>query len=186
MNYLDYVVLNSMRGNCTKEEEGRCYQVLEMLTKLLLTGKKEGLLAMEDMAFRLPEEGVEGFFREGILYTVDGHDPSELERFLSNEIVLMGAETFDGYLRYLFMRGILAVQQGYSECLFYREMLSYLPLSMREEGEERMRETARQFLAQVRKKRMEELDRYYPRSTKSGYGLQRLCLSYGIFSRDAV
>lgn len=169
MNYLDYVILSNTKETYTKEETEECYRTLEMLAELLMTGKKEGLLAMEETACQLSEEGVEGFFRKGIIYMVDGHDPLELERFLSNEIVLLGGESIDGYLRYLFMRGLLAIQQGVSECLFYREMLSYLPLFMREEGEERMREAARQFRAKIRKRRMAELDRCYPRSTKSPY-----------------
>ena len=169
MNYLDYEVLKNRNKEFTEEEKENCFAILEQLIKLNLIAQKEGLLAMEEHAHNneLEKETLTAdCYKDAILHVVDGNDPENVELYLSNDIVFYGADTFQGYLCYLMMKGILSIQAGESRCTLQEKLRHCLPLSMREEARERLDAAVTEYREELRTRHMEAVDHWYPKKSK--------------------
>lgn len=169
MNYLDYEVLKNRKNEFTKEEKEACFEVLEQLIKLNLIANKEGLLAMEEHAHDndLGKETLTAqCYKDAILHVVDGNDPKNVEMYLSNDVVFYGADTFQGYLCYLMMKGILSIQAGESRCTLNEILQHCLPFSLREEARERLDAAVTEYRNDLRTRHMEAVDHWYPKKSK--------------------
>lgn len=169
MNYLEYEVLKNRKKDFTEEEKESCFEILKQLIKLCLIAKKEGLLAMEEHAHNneLEKESLTAdCYKDAILHVVDGNDPKDVELYLSNDIVFYGADTFQGYLCYLIMKGILSIQAGDNQCTLKEKLQHCLPFSLREEASERTDEAMAEYREGLRTKHMEEMDYWYPKKSK--------------------
>ena len=114
--------------------------------ELSLIAKEEGLLAMEEYAFCFGKDVItDAYFRDAIIHVVDGCDPKDVELFLSNDLLFYGADTFQGYLCYLIMQGVLSVQAGDSHALLMEKLLHCLPYEVREEAQECIEEVRRNY-----------------------------------------
>lgn len=170
MNYLDYEVLKNRKDITLEEEKEKCFEVVEQLVELSMIAHKEGLLAMDEYADVLSDETIpERYYKDAILLVCDGNDPEFVEQFLSNDIVFYGTETFDGYLCYLIMKGILAIQAGDNYTMLREKLKHSLPFSLREEAANRVEETVTEYREELRNRRKEEVDRFYPKKTKNPF-----------------
>ena len=96
----------------------------------------------------------------------NGNEPKYVEMYLSNDIVFHGADTFQGYLCYLIMEGVLAIQAGDSRCTLQEKLQHCLPFSVREEARERIEEAVAEYHGDLRTRHMEEMDYWYPKKSK--------------------
>ena len=169
MDYLDYEVLKNRKNAFNEEEKERCFELLAQMIKLNLIANKEGLLAMEEHAYKneLEKQSITAeCYKDAIVHVVDGNDPKNVELYLSNDIMFYGADTFQGYLCYLMMKGILSIQAG-EGLPALREILQHcLPFSLREEARERLDAAAREYREALRTRHMESVDHWYPKKSK--------------------
>ena len=111
--------------------------------------RKDGLLAMEDYANELLKDAKcsaqDRFFCDGILLVVDGTDPEYVEEMLSARILVDGADTFSGYLKYLIMKGLLCVQRGEHPRMIENKLFCFIPEQHREVIRENVEEQRRTY-----------------------------------------
>lgn len=166
MNYLEYELLKNRDKEFTKEEQEECFAVIEYLTKLNLVALREGLLALEEYVSELEDESIANrFMKEAVLHASDGVAPENLEMFLSRDIVFYGADTFQGYLCYLIMKGIRMIQAGYSCCMLEKFIKHCLPFSLREEAVAKMNAITENHKLEWNSLNKESVENWTPKET---------------------
>lgn len=169
MDYLDYVMAMKAKTLSAEEKEQSGY-VLSKLVELLLGAKKEGLLHLEDAAWEIPETTpVNRFMRKAILMVVDGTDPEVVKTVMEREIVYMGTDTFDGYLAYVALQGVIAIQLGYSESLFNDVLVHCFLPNDREEVMELLVREEQEYMRELRARHLMEIPKRLPHHSGNPY-----------------
>ena len=169
MDYLDYVMATRTKTLSAREKEQSEY-ILSKLVELLLGAKKEGLLHLEDLAWEIPEiTSVNRFIRKAISLVVDGVDPEVLRQVMGREVVYMGTETFEGYLAYVALQGVITLQLGYSESLFNDVLVHCFLPNDREEVRELLEEKEREYMKELRARHLVELPKRLPHRSENPF-----------------
>ena len=94
--------------------------------------RREGVLAMEEYAEKyLPERNPEDIFlKKAVDYIVDGTDPEFVRDILEGTILVTGIESFQAYLYYIALEGMLSVQAGVNPRIIQEKLLAWMPQNM--------------------------------------------------------
>ena len=169
MDYLDFIMAKQVKRLSAKEKEQSDY-VLATLVELLLGAKKEGLLHLEETAWEIPETTpVNRFIRKAVLMVVDGTDPDVVKQVMEREIVYMGTESFDGFLAYMALQGIIAMQLGYTRYLFNDVLVFCFLPGDREEVREFLEENEHKYMEDLRVRHLVELPKRFPHHSNNAF-----------------
>lgn len=170
MDYMVYVMAEYAKHGFAEEEKARCYEMLKRLPVYLLAAQKEGLLHLEEIAWEIPEtDAVNKFLRKAILMIVDGTDPDMVKDAMGREIVFLGTETFEAYLCYLALQGVLAIQLGYSRYLFNEILIGCIQPDFREEARGVLEDAELKYVENLRARHFAELPGKKPRKSENPY-----------------
>lgn len=170
LNNLDFAVLTATPVTVTEEEKKTLFQTLSHLTQCSLTARKEGLLALEEYAFALSEEILtEKFLRDALLLVCDGTDPDMVELLLSRDILILRPNSFEGYVCYITMKGVLDIQAGENPYIMRETLIHLLPLSIRKDARAFIEEVENNVMSECRQRRLEEIIRYFPKHSPNPF-----------------
>lgn len=115
--------------------ESNVKRIITTITEILRISRiarREGLLALEEYAdnYIVERNAEEIFLKKAVLFIVDGLDPEFVRQILGGSILVCGIGTFQGYLNYLCLEGILAVQAGENPRVIEEKMLAWIPLNL--------------------------------------------------------
>lgn len=112
----------------------RITNVLVEILRLSNIARREGLLALEEYAegYIAEREPEEIFLKKAVLLIVDGTDPEYVRDILSANILVCGTDTLQGYLKFLYLHGILSIQAGENPRIIEEKILACLPQNMQE------------------------------------------------------
>ena len=171
VNTLDFSVLTATPATVTTEEKALLLQAISNIIKCSHVARKEGLLALEEFANEeVPEEPyVNKFFKEAAILVCDGTDPDYLETMLSREILIARPNSFEGYLCYITMKGILDVQLGTNPYILRESLIRLIPISARQELREELRKLEENIDNEINTKRLDDIQRLFPRCTNNPF-----------------
>lgn len=115
--------------------ESNAKRIIGVVTEILRisrVARREGLLALEEYAEKCISERTpeEIFLKKAVTLIVDGTDPEYVRDILGASILVCGTDTFQGYLYYLCLEGILDVQAGVNPRIIEEILLARLPGNM--------------------------------------------------------
>lgn len=139
-------VLQYAEEHCFENE--KCMQVQKLAESMYWTSyvaQRNGLFALEEQANNYEYLGNEAkdFVKNALYSVVDAMDPKKLMEKLEYRICSLGIETFDAYLCYLAMIGILSIQSGDKERVVLNKVLEYIPEACKKAAEEKIDEEER-------------------------------------------
>lgn len=112
-----------MAVDFTVGDRRACLPTVALIVKLAETARKEGVLALEDMA---KTETDSFFIKKGIAMVCDGQDPAIVREVLSNFIWFSPYKGSELLIRMISMEGILAIQRGENPYILRDLLLSML------------------------------------------------------------
>ena len=113
----------------TKEQQNKVIDAAKDIMKLADLARKEGLLALEDMAKTLPSD----FLRQLILLVVDGNFPDTIAEIGTNIYWTKESEGADAMAYYMYLRGMLGIQNGDNPRALEGILVSLMPAELHSE-----------------------------------------------------
>ena len=135
MDSLDYEILGHasshlLEGDVPKEEEmSRIQKLIKLLLSVAEIKRKSGwdgvtLFWINDFK---PGDAEEKFFKETLIYSINGMTTEYLEKLLRNRLAVMKPDAYETYLRYIIMIGCIELNEGTSPQLMEEILYSMLP-----------------------------------------------------------
>lgn len=109
----------------TEEENTQLAEQVAQLLKLSRLGREEGLLALEEAAYRL--KGDSSYFKDQIMLVVDGTDPELIEELGLIQYFASGSKGSEALKMLMQLHGMLSIQAGENPLLVERKLLAFLP-----------------------------------------------------------
>lgn len=110
----------------TKEQQNKVISAAKDIMKLADLARKEGLLALEDMAKTLPSD----FLRQLILLVVDGNFPDTIAEIGTNTYWTKAPDGADAMVDYMYLRGMLGIQNGDNPRVLESILISLMPTEL--------------------------------------------------------
>jgi len=110
----------------TKEQQNKVISAAKDIMKLADLARKEGLLALEDMAKTLSSD----FLRQLILLVVDGNFPDTIAEIGTNTYWTKAPDGADAMVDYMYLRGMLGIQNGDNPRVLESILISLMPTEL--------------------------------------------------------
>lgn len=113
----------------TKEQQNKVIGAAKDIMKLADLARREGLLALEDMAETLPSD----FLRQLVLLVVDGNFPDTIAEIGTNVYWTKAPDGADAMADYMYLRGMLGIQNGDNPRVLESILISLMPAGLHQE-----------------------------------------------------
>lgn len=117
-----------------KEQQNKVIDAAKNLMKLADLARKEGLLALEDMAQTISSD----FLRQLILLVVDGNFPEIIAEIGTNIYWTKAPDNADAMIDYMYLRGMLGIQNGDNPRVLESILMSLMPTELHQEYRSQM------------------------------------------------
>lgn len=104
----------------------------DKIMEMVYIARKEGLLAMEEERNHLGEEDFLHYFREMLLFLVEGVEPDTIQDICLSKYFTLDLKGAEGLVFLIFLTGTLAIQAGESEYVVTKRLQSLLPAQVLE------------------------------------------------------
>ncbi len=112
-----------------KEQQNKVIDAAKNLMKLADLARKEGLLALEDIAQTIPSN----FLKQLILLVVDGNFPEIIAEIGTNIYWTKAPDNADAMIDYMYLRGMLGIQNGDNPRVLEGVLMSLMPIELHQE-----------------------------------------------------
>lgn len=157
--------------NNEKNEEGKgcLVDALLKIAELSNVARKEGLLALESMAFRLEDAMGYQYLKMMITLVVDGMEPEIIEEMCTAKYFATGLEAYEALQYMIFMYGTLSIQQGENPYIIEQKMLTLVSESITELYHRKLVEVERE-KQQPKEADLSVMEKYYIGDVAVEYG----------------
>ncbi|MDE6915701.1 MAG: hypothetical protein K2P39_02735 [Lachnospiraceae bacterium] len=125
---LDAIAKLRLAGGDAQTQQ-QLFGAVQQIMTLADRARKEGVLVLEDMAKELEPE----YLRQLIVLVVDGTCPELIVEIATNLYWTKAPDKAEAMIDYLYLRGMLAIQDGVHPRLLEEILLSLMPCAQREE-----------------------------------------------------
>lgn len=133
--FLEEVRNNSriIANNTNEEKEKELIAVYEQISKMSLTARKEGLLALDEACQKMNPLSNESIFIKCLTLIIDGTDPNILKDIAYSKYFASLVEGYDGLIWLMYIEGSLAIQAGENPVVIEARLKAMLPPSIEEQ-----------------------------------------------------
>lgn len=101
--------------------------IYNQLIRICQIGRLQGLLAIEEAAMTLKDNGFEAYLKKLLLLLVEGTEPEKIEEIGLTYIFSEHYDSFDSLVCLMCLRGILLIQEGESPYMLKNVLKPLLP-----------------------------------------------------------
>ncbi len=127
----NYKIIEELEKDLSEAEKRECHTVFKVRVAKIMEysriAKKEGLLALEEKAKSIDENGEDALIKRLVAQIVDGTDPEMIERWAMYDYASKIRDPYEGILYIITVCGMRAIQSGESRRFLAMLMNSMTP-----------------------------------------------------------